>query len=184
MLVQIGQKPLADFSQPLEMLKDCHRRIEHFLQVLQKVVERFGEGELTEEGRRALATSLDYFAHSAPRHTTDEEQSLFPRLRDHQSAKAHPAMAELERLESDHRRADVAHQKVEQLGRLWLETGHIDLQSRTELRDLLDELVETYAKHIRLEEERVFELAAQTLAAGELDAIGSEMRQRRALKAE
>ena len=77
-MVQIGQKPLADFSQPLEMMKDCHRRIEHFLDLLQTVVERFGDGELPEEGRRALEASLNYFAHAAPRHTADEEESLFP----------------------------------------------------------------------------------------------------------
>ena len=183
-MVQIGQKPLADFSQPLEMMKDCHRRIEHFLEVLQKVAERFGEGDLSEEARRALETSLNYFAHAAPRHTADEEQSLFPRLRSHESVKAHPAMSELQRLESDHRRADACHQKVEQIGRLWLETGQIGQQSRSQLRNLLDELVATYAAHIRLEEEQVFVLAAQTLKSNELGAVGNEMRQRRAEKAQ
>jgi hemerythrin-like domain-containing protein len=179
MFVQIGQKPLANFTQPLEMMKDCHRRIEHFLEVLQKVVERFGEGELPEEGRRALDSSLNYFAHAAPRHTADEEASLFPRLRNHAGVKAHPVMAELLRLEADHRRADACHQKVEQIGRLWLETGRIGPQSRTQLRGFLDDLVAIYAAHIRLEEERVFLLAAQALTDNEFDAIGDEMRQRR-----
>jgi hemerythrin-like domain-containing protein len=179
MLVQIGQKPLADFTQPLEMMKDCHRRIEHFLDVLQKVVERFGEGELPEEGRRALESSLDYFAHAAPRHTADEEASLFPRMRSHASVMAQPAMVELQQLEADHRRADASHQRVEQLGRLWLATGRIDPQSHAQLREILAEIVATYAAHIRLEEEQVFVLAAQTLKASELAAVGDEMRQRR-----
>jgi hemerythrin-like domain-containing protein len=179
MLVQIGQKPLADFTQPLEMMKDCHRRIEHFLDVLQKVVERFGEGDLPQEGRRALESALDYFAHAAPRHTADEEASLFPRMRRHASVMAHAAMDELQRLEADHRRADACHQRVEQLGRLWLATGRIDARSRTQLRDLLADLVAIYAAHMRLEEERIFVLAAQALKAGELAAVGDEMRQRR-----
>lgn len=37
MAVNLGEKPLATFSEPIEMLKDCHRRIEHFLGVLRKV---------------------------------------------------------------------------------------------------------------------------------------------------
>ncbi len=184
MLVTIGQKPLADFNQPLEMMKDCHRRIEHFLDLLQTVVKRFGDGELLEEGRRALEASLNYFAHAAPRHTADEEESLFPRLRSYGSVEVHAVMAELQRLESDHRRAEANHQKVEQLGRLWLETGHLNQLDRTQLRDLLDALAATYSAHIWLEEERIFVLAARTLEASELDAVGYEMRQRRLRKAQ
>ena len=93
-------------------------------------------------------------------------------------------MAELQRLESDHCRAEANHQEVEQLGRLWLETGHLNQPNRTQLRDLLDALAATYSAHIWLEEERVFVLAARTLEANELDAVGYEMRQRRLDKAQ
>jgi hypothetical protein len=113
--VTIGGKPLAGFDQPIELLKDCHRRVEHFLDVLQKVVALFGEGHLSEEGRRALQTSLDYFEHAAPRHTADEEQSLFPRMRRSSDAQDRAVMAELERLESDHRHAEVCHAQVDEL---------------------------------------------------------------------
>ena len=88
MLVTIGQKPLADFTQPLEMMKDCHRRIEYFLDLLSKVEQQCGAGELHEEGRRALKSAVKYFAEFAPRHTADEEASLFPRLRESYSAEA------------------------------------------------------------------------------------------------
>jgi hemerythrin-like domain-containing protein len=57
------------------MLKDCHRRIEHFLEVLRKVERRFVRGELDDQGRRALEAALDYFASFAPRHTA--EQRIF-----------------------------------------------------------------------------------------------------------
>ncbi len=177
--VTIGGKPLAGFDQPIELLKDCHRRIEHFLGVLRKVVELFGQGELTEEGRRALQTALDYFAHAAPRHTADEEQSLFPRLRQSDHAEVRAVMAEMDRLEDDHRAADERHARVEELGRQWLETGSIDDQNREALREQLDALATLYTAHIRLEEDRVFEAAARTMDRVALDAVGSEMRKRR-----
>ena len=179
MAVQLGAKPLADFTQPIEMMTDCHRRIEHFLDVLRRVDERFGESELTDEGRRALQASLDYFAHAAPHHTSDEEQSLFPRLRDSGDAAVREALAELDRLEQDHRRAEVCHARVDELVRAWLDADRLDEGSRRELRDLLDELAATYADHIRLEEERVFVLAAEVLDSRQLRDVGAEMRQRR-----
>ncbi len=177
--VTIGGKHLAGFDQPIELLKDCHRRIEHFLGVLQQVVELFGDGKLPEEGRRALEASLDYFAHAAPRHTADEEQSLFPRMRRSGDAEARVVMAELERLEADHRRADERHAKVDELGRKWLAEGSIDERNRATMRTLLDELVALYTAHIRLEDERVFEVAMRTLDRRDLGEVGFEMRRRR-----
>jgi iron-sulfur cluster repair protein YtfE (RIC family) len=177
--ITVGGRPLAGFDQPIELLKDCHRRIEHFLGVLQVMVERFGAGLLPDEGRRGLEAALDYFSHSAPRHTSDEEQSLFPRMRQGTNAQARAVMDELDRLEGDHRRADARHDQVDKLGRAWLATGYLDESQRTTMRVLLNELVALYTAHIRLEEERVFEVAAETLTASELAEVGVEMRQRR-----
>jgi hemerythrin-like domain-containing protein len=181
MLVQIGQKPLADFTQPLEMMKDCHRRIEHFLEVLQKIVERFGEGDLPEEGRRALEASLNYFVHAAPRHTADEEASLFPRLRQSDSSEARAMLAEVERLEHDHRVCEEGHATVNRLVRQWMASARIEERQRAVLQSNLAKLAEIYAAHIDLEERRVFEVASRTLRAGEIRQIGEEMKQRRSI---
>jgi hemerythrin-like domain-containing protein len=40
-------------------------------------------------------------------------------------------------------------------------------------------MIALYAVHIRLEDERVFEVAAQTLKASDLSEVGLEMRRRR-----
>lgn len=181
MAINLGDKLLADFNQPIEMLKDCHRRIEHFLGLLSKVNEQFGAGELTDEARRALDASLNYFAKSAPRHTADEEQSLFPCLRSSPSPEVGEAMAELDGLERDHRRAEICHALVDQLARQWLATGRMEQQQRASLRAALDELTALYADHIRLEEQRVFVLASRILSAEQLRTIGTQMRQRRAV---
>jgi hemerythrin-like domain-containing protein len=181
MLVSIGAKPLADFTQPLEMLEDCHRRIEYFLDLLRKVEQRLGADELTDEGRRSLHSALNYFAEFAPRHTADEEQSLFPRLRRSDSAEARAVVADMERLEGDHRTCEEGHAAVDRLGRQWMASGRIDESQRAALKSTLAELADIYAAHIALEEQSVFQVAARTLASDEIREIGEEMKQRRSI---
>src|SRR5947208_11249106 len=81
MAVTIGATPEHSFEQPLGLLTDCHRRIELFLGVLSRIAEDARGGALTDQQRSALMTALRYFREAAPKHTADEEQSLFPRLR-------------------------------------------------------------------------------------------------------
>jgi hemerythrin-like domain-containing protein len=178
--IQLGGKPLADFAQPIEMLKNCHRRIEHFFEVLERAVEQFGDSPLSEEQQRAVEGALDYFRHAAPNHTADEENSLFPRMRRSRHPAVRAALAELNRLEADHRRAEVLHARIEDAGRRWLESGRLAPTDRDLLRGWLDELATAYAAHIRLEDERVFALALQALDADELREVGQEMQRRRA----
>ena len=80
MPIVIGAKRESDFSDPIGMLGDCHRRIERFLNALLTVATSAKGGPLTNEQQTALATSLRYFREAAPKHTADEEESLFPRL--------------------------------------------------------------------------------------------------------
>ncbi|HEX6962073.1 MAG TPA: hemerythrin domain-containing protein, partial [Lacipirellula sp.] len=173
-LVNLGDKPPAGFDQPLQMLKDCHRRIEHFLGVIRKVERTFGGGELNDDGRRALNAAIHYFANFAPRHTADEEQSLFPRLADSSASEA--ARAALERLESDHRIADARHAEVDSLARKWLDSHRLPPAERAKLDQALAELELIYAAHIPLEENELFVLAGQSLDSQQLRDIGDEMR--------
>jgi hemerythrin-like domain-containing protein len=181
MTVNLGARPPADFTEPIEMMKDCHRRIEHFLDVLRKVVQQFGEDDLNDAGRRALETSLNYFANFAPRHTADEEQSLFPRLRRSESLEARAAIADLDQLERDHRKGEHCHALVDELARQWLDTGRLDEGPRKILTAAIDVLTAMYAEHIRLEEQRVFVVANEVLQDEILGEIGEEMRARRSL---
>lgn len=52
MPLQIGQHPDHGFTEPLGLLSDCHRRIEHFLLVL-LTVDRDAAGGQLEPGLRA-----------------------------------------------------------------------------------------------------------------------------------
>ena len=173
MPVEIGGKPESDFTNPLGLLSDCHRRIERFLGVLVRVYEQRNGGELHPEERSALENALTYFRNSAPKHTADEEDSLFPRLR-----KVQAALACLEKLEGDHKAASQDHETVERSGRQWLEAPLSSDQSR-KLGAALKRLAALYARHIAIEDNELFPLAAQVVPDAELVAIGREMAARR-----
>src|ERR1700754_360665 len=107
MPVQIGASTHS-FSEPTGLLSDCHRRVEMFLGVLEKVAA--GNGcALSEETRQSLDQALRYFREAAPKHTADEEQSLFPRLRSMDDADLKSALSLLDELEKDHRWAEPLH---------------------------------------------------------------------------
>ena len=112
MPIVIGAKRESDFTDPIGMLGDCHRRIEMFLNVLVRVAEQVHGDALNEEQRGALETALQYFREAAPKHTADEEESLFPRLRRIEDAGVRTFLARIESLEEEHVCADrSAHQR-------------------------------------------------------------------------
>lgn len=138
---------------------------------------------MTNTEREALEAALRYFQTAAPRHTQDEEASLFPRLRESNNPDAHAALARIESLEKDHRFADAAHEQVDRLCRQWLDQGTIATADAEELHRLLHNLRDMYARHIVLEDSELFPLAARTLDSAQLAQIGAEMAQRRGLTA-
>lgn len=174
MYVQIGGSPEHDFQQPLGLLSDCHRRIEHFLAVLQRVAREAPQTELPDDYRRALSVALTYFKEAAPKHTLDEEESLFPRMR--AAGAEHPA---LETLEEDHCAAEAMHHLVDDLGQRWLQDKKIGSAERALLGVTLGKLAELYQEHIRTEDEVLFPMAAQLLKPQVLTQIGEEMARRR-----
>jgi len=179
MPVQIGAKPESDFTDPVGMLGDCHRRIERFLGVLRTLGEQAGGSPLTADHRKALETSLRYFREGAPRHVEDEELSLFPRLRHQQNAKVDEALVIVDRLERDHSTAGAWHQELDALGSCWVKESVLDAVSISRFRDLTNQLSQLYEKHIQVEDNELFPLAASSLPASDLSIIGREMAERR-----
>lgn len=180
MPVQLGAKPQSSFDNPIGMLNDCHRRIEHFLDVLIKVAEQARGDALSDQQRLALETSLKYFRTGAPRHTEDEEDSLFPRMRACPDPRAREALDRIETLHAEHERADAAHHEIDPLGQRWLDQNRLDDADAQRLLQILLDLRETYRHHIAMEENDVFPVAARVLARPELQQVGREMAQRRA----
>ena len=179
MAIQIGAKPSPTFSEPLELLSDCHRRVESFLRALIIVSEKARGGELDARHREALETALRYFREAAPKHTADEEESLFPRMRELGDAAAREALARIDALEADHIVAKRAHDLVETLGQKWLATGRLEAAELDEMLASLKELHAIYERHIAVEDTEIFPLAAKVLSKEKLAEVGREMARRR-----
>jgi hemerythrin-like domain-containing protein len=173
--IQIGAKPDSGFNDPIGMLKDCHRRIESFLQILCLVAERARGRRLNDEEAVAINSALSYFRTGGQRHTADEEESLFPRLRG-QSAEE---PEELHGLEDDHHRANELHAEVEELYQIWLESGLLSEDNQQTLAQSIAELEAIYKAHIKIEEEVVFPQASRTLDEKAIAEMGHEFRVRR-----
>src|SRR4051812_47734284 len=137
MPIVIGAKPESNFTDPIGLLTDCHRRIERFLAVLVQVAAQAKGLALTAEQRVALETALRYFRDAAPKHTADEESTLFPRLRQCDRPELQAAFARIESLEEDHVRADRGHAEVDRLGQAWLAEGSLAPEDAERLSTVL-----------------------------------------------
>jgi len=182
MLLNIGQRPDHGFDEPLGLLSDCHRRIEHFLLALCTIADRVAGAALEPGQRAALDGALTYFATAAPRHTADEEESLFPRLQAAHDPEAHAALDLVGRLEHDHREAEQHHAVVDRMGRQWLDRDALSAADLRELQRRLAQLRSIYEAHIAAEDTPLFPAAARVLSPHELEAVGREMAARRSVR--
>ena len=184
MPITIGAKRESDFTDPIGMLGDCHRRIEKFLNVLVRVATEVKGAPLSDEQRRAFETALTYFREAAPKHTADEEESLFPRLRQGGDERLQAVLERVESLEADHDAADGAHAEVDALGLKWLAEGQLPADEARRLASLVGNLRDLYARHIAIEDREVFPAAAEALSGPDRQAIGREMASRRGVPCE
>ncbi len=180
MPVQIGAKT-HNLTDPTGLLSDCHRRIEMFLATLEAVAAVI-DRPAAEDTARALESALRYFGEAAPKHNADEEMSLFPRLRQIGHPEMDSAFAELEHLEDEHRWAAPLHQQVERLGVQYLSMGKLSGTEVEEFRTAVTSLAAMYKRHISVEDELVFPLAARMLSGAEKSAIAKEMASRREVR--
>ena len=174
--IQIGAKLDSGFDDPIGMLKDCHRRIERFLHVLRVVVSRAPGRGLTGEETEAVQAALHYFHVGGQRHTADEEESLFPRLRAESGA---GRFEELGRLEDDHGNANQLHAAVDTLYSTWIADGLLSPEDEQRLLSAVEQLGHLYEEHIQVEEKIVFPHAVEALDNQAIAAMGQEFRARR-----
>lgn len=180
MPVQIGAKT-HNFTDPTGLLSDCHRRVEMFLSTLEAVAGVI-DGPASEETRQALESALRYFAQAAPKHTADEEDSLFPRLRQIHDPEVEEAFSKLEELEDEHRWAAPLHAGVDRLGAQYLSTGNLSSAEVDDFRKAVVSLASMYKQHISIEDSMVFPLAARVLSDAEKMVIAEEMAARRKVR--
>jgi hemerythrin-like domain-containing protein len=174
MPIQIGQtEPGCD--DPVGLMMACHRRIERFLQTLRFAARQCGGRPLSEEERDAVKRSLLYFREAAPNHAADEEEDLFPAL----LSELPDVAVRVERLETEHKRAQALHAHVDRLGERWVREGHLNEEELASFREATEELEALYTEHIHVEEDEVFPHASSALGAEQLEAIGRRMAARR-----
>jgi hemerythrin-like domain-containing protein len=167
------------FANPIGLLSDCHRRIERFLQALLTVATEAAGGSLEVEHRRALETALKYFREAAPKHTADEEEDLFPILRQLPSQRVWTVLTAVDRLEAEHKTAEAWHREVEDIGERWLRQDRLSSEEAAHLRGLLASLSDLYRSHIATEEQDIFPVAQAELSDSAKQAIGRHMASRR-----
>jgi hemerythrin-like domain-containing protein len=177
--IQIGAKSSPTFAQPLELLSDCHRRVESFLRALVLVAEQAGGAALDGRQREALVTALRYFREAAPKHTADEEESLFPRMRAMDDPRIKDALARIDQLEADHQIAKRDHDLVEELGQKWLRDDKLPPEETAQFTESLKRLAGIYERHIAIEDHDIFPLAGSVLPQDKLAEVGREMALRR-----
>lgn len=179
MPIEIGRRPANYHESPIQLMSDCHRRIERFLYVLITIKRQAQGGALLQDQKAALDSALRYFRDAAPLHTLDEEESLFPRMR----LAARPGFEvghhNLEGLELEHALIQVCHRELDQLGRKWIEHNILDASDSQEFAEIVRKLSIVYHRHIRQEETEVYPAALKMLRDPEIRAIGQEMMARR-----
>jgi hemerythrin-like domain-containing protein len=181
MPVQIGVKRESAFDNPIGLLIDCHRRIENYLSILLRIGAQVAGGPLDQEQRTALDAAFRYFREAAPKHTADEEDSLFPRLRSLNRSDVRRALASIDALEDDHAAAARRHAELDELGCRWLESESLAAAESARFNVLTQQLSELYRAHIALEEREVFPLASTAIDQRERLCMGREMAARRGL---
>jgi hemerythrin-like domain-containing protein len=147
-------------------------------------LQAFADGglRLDDERRRALDLALRYFRESAPKHTADEEESLFPRLRSVDDEGLKTALEKVEALERDHREADALHRRVDELGTHWIEAEELSATDSAQFRDAVTRLAQISPQHIQMEDQVLFPAAERILSREQKAEIAAEMAGRRSVK--
>lgn len=177
-LYTMGQPHVPNFADPLGLMSHCHRKIEGYLAGLAASGEKFLGGSTEERaaGFRIIDAAREHFAVRGPKHTEDEEISLFPRLREYGGHEAEDALAALE---TEHRVAEGVHSEFDELIERLPRDGSAAMKEIHLFNELVTELTDLYRPHIRVEDEIIFPTAARVMPSNVLLMIGEEMRARR-----
>jgi iron-sulfur cluster repair protein YtfE (RIC family) len=162
-------------SGPLEMLRACHARIRHFVQLSRTLAE--ASGVPRREIATAAAAVFSCFSHAVPRHEADENESLFPRLQ----AALPPGALVREAVET----MVEQHQAIDELAAELLSLcdslrRHPELlpSLARRLQNVTSALDQIFAAHFQLEETVIFPALQQLLTEAQLEEMSREMQQR------
>lgn len=159
------------------MLDRCHRKLEERLTELMGAAQQIAAGDATDAAVATVSDVLSFFDRSVARHEADEEQSLFPRLRGR--AGIDPVIDTIiDTLSDEHREHTRLLYRLHELIKSFGDQRPSAEQGQHLLR-LANELSSAYARHIALEDARLFPAVRDTLGASELQLVAAEMQARR-----
>lgn len=169
--------PGASTEAPLEMLSACHGRVASQCDTLQRLDQHLAQHGSDTAAREAATAVMRYFDLAAPHHHADEEQDLFPHLREAMAGSDAVCIRQLtDRLCAEHRVLEGQWQAL----RAVLQ-GIAQGQAVRPAPGQVDAFVAAYQAHIECEENELLPMATRLLADAQLAQIGQAMRQRRGI---
>lgn len=161
------------FDQPLEMLRACHGKILHLCDTLKKTSVHLTQYGCDSEVRQAALNILRYFDTAGHFHHQDEEQELFPALR--QIAGIDTNL--LDRLLTEHvvllSAWDALRPNLQRLSA----GDEVSLRP-----NLVEDFIACYSAHIATENTELLPMAARVLNPQQLAFMGQKMAERRGAK--
>jgi len=173
-------EPLPSIDEPFALMWACHRRIEQRMELLQGVPERLADPDASvrAEALAVLGGVHAFLSTVGIHHTGDEEEGLYPMLRETGDPECIRALDEVDQ---EHMRLEpilVAFDR--QAGRM-IATEALDDQAVSELGRLVATLQRLYQAHIRHEEETLYPRAEALLTPEQIVQLSRGMRDRRGL---
>jgi pyridoxamine 5'-phosphate oxidase len=177
-MIPIKRNEIApDFDHPLEILHACHGKIQHQLDTLQKLAIYLPVHGCDLQARQAAQAILRYFDTAGQFHHQDEEENLFPTLLAMDISLTPRIQALVNQLLEQHVVMFAAWGEV-RIVLVKLADG-ID----TPLQDVeVAHLVDSYNRHIKIEESELLPLSAHVLSPNQVMELGKAMAERRGVK--
>ncbi len=168
-------KMMIGFDTPLEMLKECHRKIRAQCATLERLVAHLKAHGSDQAAGEAASAIVRYFDLAAPKHHADEEQDLLPALFESVAGSDAVCIREIaDALIADHRVLD------REWDLLRFELCNVMQEKSDFLGDTeVFSFIRHYQKHITFEEDYLFPIAERLLSSDILEQIGFSMQLRR-----
>lgn len=179
MPLPLNTLPTASFDEPFDLLHACHARVERSLVLLLRLGDYLSEqGGQDPDGlaRDAATDVLRYFDVAAPLHHADEEQHVFPALRQ----AGQPELAALaDVLQEEHRQMDAQWRPIRADLQTLQNEQMPDAQMLQAARQRWVAFAALYRKHLATEESLAYPPCIQRLNPADQQAMGREMAGRR-----
>ncbi|MDH3355604.1 MAG: hemerythrin domain-containing protein [Chromatiales bacterium] len=161
---------VPDFSQPLELLKACHKNILNFCEQLEEITQKIESGPIGFEIAGGAGKIYRYFKTAGKQHHDDEELEIFPILN-----RTSLKLAD---------RVNQARKEHERQDALWATiapqlANPISIKDSAAFAAVAREFIELQRTHVVFEEEELFNIAQHLIGQADLEKIGRKMAKRR-----